>query len=182
MSDTQGSTRVGMLLAIVCVAGTFIAILIIAFRSGHRHEKAIQELARAEGWSFSRISTQEHTAKVEELFPEERFTLSFIMTVESDSRNVFLLDGSYRHRASRSGGQLASVCLIESSRFRSVGARVETIAWTWTDEKLLSGQVDMGDSEFARSFVVLSRDPVSTKRTLTGRLVSFGARRSSTRS
>jgi len=59
-----------------------------------------------------------------------------------------------------------SVCLIESSRFRSVGSRVEIIARTWTDEKLLPGQVDLGDSKFARNFLVLSKDAASARQIL----------------
>jgi len=147
-----------------------IAAVIFASRSGRKHEKAIREFAKAQGWSFSRNETQEHTARVEELFPHEKFNLAYIMTVESGSRKLFLFDGSYRHRAGRSGGQLASVCLIESSRFRFVSSRVEIIARTWADEKLLPGQVDMGDSELARNFIVLSKDPASAGQTLNDRV------------
>jgi hypothetical protein len=166
MNGTQGSTQLGTVLTIVGIAGVFIAAVIIASRSARKHEKAIREFAQAQGWSFSRNDTQEHAAQVEELFPEEKFNLAYIMTVESGSRKLFLFDGSYHHRERSSGAQLASVCLIESSRLRSVGSRVEIIVRTWTDAKLLPGQVDMGDSEFARNFIVLSKDAGSAKQIL----------------
>jgi hypothetical protein len=166
MNGTQGSSQLETVLAIVCVVGVFIAAVIFAIRSGRKHEKAIRELAKAQGWNFARNETQEHTAQAEQLFPEEKFNLAYIMTVESGRRKLFLLDGTYRHRAARSGGQLVSVCLVESGRFRFVSAPVEIIARTWTDEKLLGGQVDMGDSEFARNFIVLSKDQESARQTV----------------
>jgi hypothetical protein len=166
MSDAQGSTQLGTVLTILGIAAVFIAAVIIALRSGRKHERAIRELAQAQGWSFSGNVTQEHTAQVEELFPEEKFNLAYIMIVETGTRKLFLFDGSYHHRAGRAAARPASVCLIESSRFRSVSSRVEIIARTWLDAKLLPGQVDMGDSEFARNFIVLSKDPATARHTL----------------
>lgn len=160
----------GTLLAVVCVAGVFIVALILAIRYGRKHESAMRELAQSQGWSFRRGDTAEYVAKLEELFPDQRFTLRYVMTVESGSRSVVLLDGMCRGRWDQNGGLTAAVCLIESSRLRSVGPRVEIIRRTWTDEKLLSGQVEMGDTEFARKFIVLSADPASAKRTVSERL------------
>jgi hypothetical protein len=64
---------------------------------------------------------------------------------------------------SAGGGSFGTACLIVSDRFQSVGPRAEIIARTWADKALLSGQVDMGDTEFARSFIVRSKDPASAK-------------------
>ena len=45
-------------------------------------------------------------------------------------------------------------------------SRVEIIARNWVDATLLRKQVDMGDSEFARNFIVLSQDAASARRIL----------------
>jgi hypothetical protein len=166
MNGTQGSSQLGTALTVVCIVAVFVAATIFAIRSGRKHEKAIRELAKAQGWGFARNETQEHTAQVEGLFPEEKFNLGYVMTVESGRRKLFLLDGTYGNRAGRYGGHLVSVCLVDSSQFRSVSSPVEIISRTWTDEKLLRGQVDMGDSEFARNFIVLSKDQASARQTV----------------
>ncbi|MBZ5563474.1 MAG: DUF3137 domain-containing protein [Acidobacteriia bacterium] len=166
MNGSPGTSHLTTVLTVVGIAGVFIAALIIGVRSGRKHEKAVREFAQAQGWSFSRNATQEHTPEVEQLFPDEKFSLTYIMEIERGRRKVYLFDGTYRHRAGRSGGWPASVCLIESERLESVDSRVEIIARNWVDATLLRKQVDMGDSEFARNFIVLSQDAASARRIL----------------
>ncbi len=166
MSDSQGTSQLGTILTAVGIGSVFIAALIIAVRSGRKHDKAVREFARAQGWSYSRNDTQEHTPEVEQLFPDERFYLTYIMEIERGRRNLFLFEGTYRHRAGRSSGSPASVCLVESDRLESVDTRVEIIARTPIDAAFLRKQVDMGDSEFGRDFIVLSENAASARRIL----------------
>jgi len=166
MNGIRGSLQPGTLLIIACVVGVFIAAAVMAFRSGRKHAKAVEEFAQARGWTYSRTDAQGLAAKVERLFPEETFSLDNIMTVESGERNVFLFDCGYNYREYRRGRRFGTACMIESDRFRSVGSPVEIIARTWVDEKLLSRQVEMGNTEFARNFIVLSKDTASAAKTV----------------
>ena len=166
MSDTQASMQPGTLVAVVFVAAIFLAAVILAIRYSRKHESAMRELAQTQGWGFTRGDAGGYAARLEELFPEYSFGVGYAMSVETGARNLVLLDGSYSNRAGRPSSRPAAICLIESSRLRSVGARVEIIGRTWVDEKLLPGQVQMGDTEFARQFIVLSKDPASAKGTV----------------
>lgn len=164
MSDSQGTWQLGTILTAVGIASVFIAALIIAVRSGRKHDTAVREFAQSQGWSYSRNTEQQHTPEVEQLFPEERFYLTYSMEVERGRRKLHLFDGTSHHRAGRSSSWPASVCLIESDRLQSVDARVEIIARSPLDAALLRKQVNMGDSEFARNFIVLSENGASARR------------------
>ncbi len=170
MSDSQGTSQLGTILTAVGIASVFIAALIIAVRSGGKHDKAVREFAQAQGWSYSRNPEQRHTPEVEQLFPDEVFYLTYVMDVELARRKVYLFDGTYRHRAGRSSGSPASVCLVESDRLESVDTRVEIIARSPIDAAFLRKQVDMGDSEFGRDFIVLSETAASARRIVSERL------------
>ena len=56
-----------------------------------------------------------------------------------------------------------TACLIESNRFHSGGVPVVIAGRDWT-EVMQSDKVDMGESLFARKFLVLSKDPVPAKK------------------
>jgi hypothetical protein len=158
------------MLIIACVVGAFVAAVFIAYRSGNRQAKSLQEFASTRGWNYSRIDTQGLASKIDALFPDQRFSLENIMTVESGSRNIYLFDCGYRYQENRSGGSFGSACLIESAWFRSVGTNVEIVARTWADAKLLSGQIDLDDAEFVRNFIVLSKDPATAKKIVNARM------------
>jgi hypothetical protein len=169
MSNSQGSLPLETPLAIAFVVGIFVVAVVMAKRSSSKYTKAVQEFAQVQGWSYSdslndtQGITQGLNAKAEELFPEEKFDVRTIMTVESGRRSVFLFDGWYGYRG-RGKKHLGNGCVIESNRFRSVGSQVEINPRNRLDGILLSGQVDMGDSEFAQHFIVQSKDATSVKK------------------
>ncbi len=164
MSGEQGTSQLVTVLTVVGIAGVFIAALIFGVRSGRKHDKAVREYAQAQGWSYGRNLEQQHKPEVEQLFPDEYFYLTYEMDVERGPRTVCLFDGSYRHRAGHSSGWPASVCLVESERLESIDARIEIIARSPIDAAFLRKQVDMGESEFAREFIVRSENAASARR------------------
>lgn len=170
MNDQRGAIQPGTLLIIVCVVGVFAAAVILAARSGSKRAKWLQEFARSHGWGYSRTDTQGLKAKVEDLVGDQKFSLGSIMTVESGTRKVFLFDCGYSYRDYPQGGNFGTGCLIESDRFQSIISRVEIIARTWVDKSLLSDQIEMGDTEFGRNFMVLSKDPALTSQIVSGSL------------
>lgn len=164
MNDPRGSLQLETWLIIACVVAVFVVAVVAAFRSGSKQAKLLQEFAQTRGWSYSRTDMQGITARVEVLFHEEKFNLENVMSVESGGRNLYLFECSYRTRESRRHVILGAGGLIESDYFRSAGSHVEIIERTWVDAKLLTGQVEMGNSEFARNFIVLSKDPAAARR------------------
>lgn len=150
-------------LIIACVVAVFVIAVAVAYRSGNKHAKVLHEFAQARGWSYSRTDTQGITATVEALFPEQKFNLANVMSVESRGRKLYLFECGYRWRRGR-GGSFGAAALIESDRFRVVGSHVEIVERAWSDALLLAEQVEMEDSEFAQSFIVLSKDPAAARR------------------
>ncbi len=152
-------------LIIIAVVGFLVALLAYISYDSLKHQQAVQEYAQAQGWRFSRADTLGIGAKVEELFYEHKFDLSLIRTVETGKRNLYLFDCYYRFRIGTSTkGRPGTACLIQSDRFKSAGSPVQICPRTMLDGKLLSDQVDMGDSPFAREFIVQSKDPISARK------------------
>jgi len=146
---------------IAVVVAAVVVLVVLAARSNTKHAKRLQEFASTQGWGYSRMDTQGLSGRVEEIFVEEKFNLTNIMTVESGVRNVFLFDCVYSYRNSRGHGSFGTACLIMSDRFKQVDLRVEIIARTRADALLLSDQIDMGNTEFARHFIVQAKDAVA---------------------
>ena len=88
------------------------------------------------------------------------------MTVESGKRNIFLFNCWYNVRDWDPKEHLGFACLIGSDRFGSVDSQVDVSGRGSLDSLLLSNQVDMGDSEFARNFIVTSKDSTTAKRVI----------------
>jgi hypothetical protein len=171
MNDESGSLQPETLLIIVCVVGVFIAALFFAIRSGAKRASLMRDFARSRGWTYSRADTQGLSLKVDDLFPDQQFRLDNVMTVEAGARSLFLFDCGYHYRDKpRGGGSFGTGCLIESTKFRIVGSRTEIVARNWIDAALLPDQVDMGDAEFSRNFIVLSKDPMAAQQVVTGAL------------
>ncbi|NTV46264.1 MAG: hypothetical protein HGB11_07025 [Chlorobiales bacterium] len=150
---------------IVGFVGIFVLAIVVAIWATKKRAKAVQEFAATQGWSYSRKDTERLDIKIEDVFIEEGFTLSNIMTLESGAqRALFLCDCAFYNRARPRHQSNAAVCLIISNRFQSVSSNVEIHVRTGIGEQLLKDQIDMGGTEFARSFIVLSKDAAFAKK------------------
>jgi hypothetical protein len=157
--------------AIVISVILVIVILVIFFsRMANKQSKAEKEFAQSQGWVYTESYndpqglTKALKARLEKVCPEKNFRFSNSMTVESGSRNVFLFGCWYRVRDWGPKENHGFACLIESDQFGSMGSQVDISGRNQMDSALLSNQVDMGDSEFSRSFIVTSKDPASAKK------------------
>jgi hypothetical protein len=156
-------------IVITVIVGLTVLLVIIS-RISKKQERAEKEFARSQGWVYTESYndpqgiTIELKGKLEKVCPEKEFKLNNSMTVEFGRRSVFLFDCWYRVRDWGPKENHGFACLIESDRFRPAGSQVDISGRGSLDGLLLSNQVDMGDSEFARSFIVTSKDPVSAKK------------------
>ena len=108
-------------------------------------------------------------ARVEDLFYDQQFDVNTVRTIETGARHLYLFDCYYHFRVGQSAkGRFGTACLIQSDAFKRVRSPVLLCERIWTDAWLLSDQVDMGDSPFARAFIVQSKDSVGAKETLNG--------------
>jgi len=156
-------------IVITVIVGLTVLLVIIS-RISKKQERAEKEFARSQGWVYTESYndpqgiTKELKGKLEKVCPEKEFKLNNSMTVESGRHSVFLFDCWYRVRDWGPKENHGFACLIESDRFGLAGSQVDISERGSLDGLLLSNQVDMGDSEFARSFIVTSKDPVSAKK------------------
>jgi hypothetical protein len=148
-----------------------LALLITAVSlSGKKHERAQRQFALVQGWGYTVSSDdpervmEKIKAKLEKVSPEKEFDVRTVMTVRQGNENLFLVDCWYRERDSGRGRSLGSASLIESARFRRSGAQVTLVARGVLDAALLPHQVNLGSPEFARSFIVQSREPETARR------------------
>jgi hypothetical protein len=134
--------------------------VVIISRSSKKQERVEKEFAQPQGWIYTESyndpqgMTQKLKAKLEKLCPEKEFKLNNSMTVESGRRNIYLFGCWYRIRDWGPKENQGFACLIESDRFGSVNSQVDISLRNQADGLLLSSQIDMGDSEFSRSFIV----------------------------
>jgi hypothetical protein len=143
----------------------FLAAVIAYSRYGERKEmKIAEDYAQTQGWSFSRDATAGLEADVAKILSDLIFRMYHIRTVETGRRNLVLFDCSYKNRDSNSKSDShGTACLVQSDRFRSTAAPVTIFTRDWT-EVMESDKVAMGESPFAREFVVQSKDPDSAQR------------------
>jgi hypothetical protein len=165
--------KVPIIVATVVIG--IVILLIFAIRGEKKHERQEKEFARIQGWTYSGFNdpegrTKELSGKLVKICPEKEFTVMNCMTLESARRSIYLF--RCRHRVRDGGGNRhdALACLIESDRFGGVRTQVDISGRTSVDGLLLSNQVDVGNSEFARTFIVTSKDPASAKATVNGSL------------
>jgi hypothetical protein len=160
-SKTWQSVRIP---AIVFTVIMGLALLVVTISlSNKKHERALKEFALAQGWGYSVRSNDPEgvipkiSAVLERLSPEIDFDVETVMTVRQGKGSIFLLGCSYSGR-STSKPKPGSACLIESVRWRGMASQVNIVPRTTLDSALMLWQVDMGDSEFARNYIVSSRD------------------------
>jgi hypothetical protein len=138
-------------------------LLVVNSRSSKKAERVEKEFALAQGWGYSVSYSDTEglipkiAAILEKMSPEKKFDVNTVMTVRHGNENIFLLDCSYSGRGN-SRPKPGSACLIESARLRGMSSQVDIVPRTAIDSALMLRQVDMGDSEFARSYIVSSRD------------------------
>ena len=146
-----------------CIAAVFIAAFALAITTNRSHRNAVSQFAASQGWSLSDADTLGLDAIIEGLFQDRDFKCCQTMTVESGPRRIYLVDGTYSEDGPKADMHLASACLVESERLQSVPCRVEILTRRWVDKVLLSGQVQLDDSEFARQFIVISDAPSAAR-------------------
>jgi hypothetical protein len=150
---------------IVVAVVTGLALLTTAASlSSKKHEKVEKEFALAQGWGYSVKNNDTEgviskiAAVLERVSPEKKYDVNTVMTVRHKKGNLFLFGCLYCERGA-SKYKLGSACLIESDRLRGIGSQVNIVPRTGIDSALMFKQVDMGDSEFARSYIVSAREP-----------------------
>jgi len=155
---------------VIIIVLILTVLLVIISRFSKKQEKAEKEFAQSQGWIYTESYndpqglTKALKARLEKVCPEKDFDLNNSMTVESGRRSVILFDCWYRVRDWGPKRDHGFACLIESDRFGTVSSQVDISIRNRADGILLSNQVDMGDSEFARDFIVTSKDPSSAKK------------------
>ncbi len=152
-------------LIVLGVIGFLAAAIAFSRYQGQRELKAAQDYAQAQGWSFSRDAAEGFKAEVAEILFDYKFDLYYVRTVERGWRSLYLFDCSYNNRdasARSNHDSYGTACLVLSHRFRDAVVPAEIITRDWT-EVMQSERVEMGESPFARKFLVLSKDPDSAK-------------------
>lgn len=102
---------------------------------------------------------------LERVSPEKKYDLNTLMTVRHGEGNTFLFGCWYNERGGNKF-KLGSACLIESERLRRMSSQVDIVPRTGLDGVLLPRRVDMGDSEFARSYIVSAREPAEAHKAI----------------
>ena len=157
---------------IVVAVITGLALLTTAASlSSKNHERAEEEFALAQGWGYSAKNNDVEgmipkiTTVLERVSPGKKYDINTLMTVRHGEGHIFLFGCWYNERGARKY-KLGSACLIESDRLRGMTSQVDIVPRTGIDSALMFKQVDMGDSEFARSYIVSARDPAEAHKVI----------------
>jgi hypothetical protein len=148
----------------------FIVLIVLISRTSKKQERKERDFAQSQGWIYTESyndpqgRTDQLKSRLEKVCPEKEFNVRNNMIVESGRPNVFLFDCWYRVRDWGPKENLGFACLIESDRLASVDSQVDITERNSVDGLLLSHQVDMGDTEFTRNFIVTSKNSASAKR------------------
>ena len=148
------------------VIGFIAAAITFSSYQEQKELKGAQDHAQAQGWGFSREAEEGFKVKVAAILSDLKFDLYYIRTVETGQRDLYLFDCSYNNReasARSNHNSYGTASLVLSKRFRDVVAPLEIITRDWT-EIMQSDKVEIGETPFARKFLVLSKDPGSAKR------------------
>lgn len=173
MNDDSGAIDPVVLISVLCIIAAFAAALVCAYRWQNKRAAMMQEFARTRGWSLSRTDTEGLKAKADAFYPIERFEPNSIISIESGARFIRFFDFYYNWRERVRGGGFATGYLIESPRFRNAGPGAELMTRTGLGSAVssfVSNQVDMGDSEFSRNFIVFAKDREAAQSAVTDAL------------
>ncbi len=157
----------------------FAALVFVLSVISKKQERAEKQFALSQGWTYSESNadSQGHTKdlalKLEKVCPEKEFDVGNNMIAESGGRTVRLFSCSYRFREWGPKMSQGFGCLVESDRFKSVTAQVDISGKSPVDRLLLKNQVDMGNSDFGRNFIVVSKDAGTANMIVSDRLKSL---------
>lgn len=163
---------------VVALTG-FTALVFVLSVFSKKRERAEKQFALAQGWTYSEsyADAQGHTRdlaqRLEKVCPEKEFKVGNNMILESDKRTVRLFSCSYRVREWGPKMSEGFGCLVESDRYKSVTAQVDISGKSPVDRLLLKHQVAMGNSEFARNFIVDSKEPATATTVVSDRIKSL---------
>jgi len=159
--------------AIIIAVIMGIALLLFAnYRSTKKFEEAQREFALSKGWVYILKGNDpegmitELEAKLGKAYPEYEYNVIRLMTINERNENIYLFDCGYTSRGGRSKTHYVSACFIESDRLGDMHSQVDIVPRTGIDSALMFKQVGMGDSEFARAYIVSSRNPDEALRTI----------------
>jgi len=155
---------------IIAVLLSAFVLFMIRLRANERKRiEDIQNYATAHGWEFSSEDSLGLKERAEIIYYDRKLSsLSYIRTIKKDDRVIFLFDCLHKHRNASSNVRehRATVCLIESDRFRNLSEPLVISEYLVINETLDGVQVTLEDSPFSNQFVVHSRDANSAKRAL----------------
>ena len=163
--NSQVWLKIKIPLIIFCVIGFLTALMAYIHYERRKEMRAAVEYAQEQGWSFSKNDMQGLKPRVAGMFWDLKdFDLYYIRTVETGKLNLYLFDCSYLYlkELDASNFSYGTACLIESNRFNTGGVFVEIGRRDW-GEVMQSDKVDMGESLFARKFLVISKNPAPAK-------------------
>jgi len=153
-------------------------LIVVTSRSSKKAERLKKQFALSQGWVYTAGYhdtdgvVRSVAAILGRVSPDTEFDVRTVMTVRHGEGNAFLLDCLYRERGSRFKHDYGSACLIESDRFVGVGSEVYIAPRSGLDA-LVPRKVDMGDTEFARNFIVCSRQPEEALKAVNESIQSF---------
>jgi hypothetical protein len=144
-----------------------LALLIYAnHRSQKTREREDRDFALSRGWGYA-VNTNDPEGQIAELERKiarvclsKQYQVSSLMTIDDRNTKITLFDCVYSSRGGgRSNPHVGSACFIESDRLSHLSSQVEVVPRTGLDGALIMKQVNMGDTEFSRNYVVSSKNP-----------------------
>jgi hypothetical protein len=171
--NIQGLRAFKTPLIVAAVATGVALLLVLNARSTKKAEMAQHEFALSRGWAYSESNNDSQGvvekigAFLKKVFPEKDFDVTSVVTVNPGKETIFLFDCWYRSGGSGRKTSVGSACLIQSDSFR-LDAGVDIVPRDSIAGMLLSNQVEMGEREFARHFIVQSKEPGTARKSVTG--------------
>ncbi len=163
--NSESWHRVKIPVIILAVVSGLALLLIASHRSDKAREREDRDFALSRGWGYV-VRTDDpdgQIAGVEEKIagasPAKQYQVSSLMTIDDRNARMFLFDCVYSTLGGRNNPHLGSACFIPSDRLGYMSSQVEVVPRTSLDGALMFGQVDMGDSEFTRNYIVSSKNP-----------------------
>jgi hypothetical protein len=155
---------VKMPVIIIAVIMGITLLLVVNYRSTKKFERTQGEFALSKGWGYIVRGNdpegviEKIEAKLGKVFPEKEYNIIRLMTINEWNERLSLFDCGYNSRRARTKMHYGSACFIESDRLGYMRSQVEIIPRTGVDSALMLNQVDMGYSEFARNYIVSSKN------------------------
>lgn len=161
-----------LVIVVSVIVGLGLLVFLIT-RATKKRQRADEQFAISQGWSYihrwddPQDLTGELTARLKRVCPEKEFKPSNSIIVETGARTIVLFETEYRVRDWGPKYNRGFACVIESSRFQSGNTQADISMRNALDQLLLSHKVDMGDSDFGRTFLVTAKDADAARRMVT---------------